>query len=542
MYIRLSREDGDKQESESIGNQRNILQRYVKENNLNFIREYVDDGVSGTTFDRPGFCEMLQDIENQTINMVITKDLSRLGRDYIKTGFYIEDYFPKNNVRYVAITDGIDTYIDSTNNDITPFKAIMNDMYAKDISKKIRSVLKEKQKNGEYMCSIAAYGYKRHPSIKNKLIIDEQVKEIVEKIFDMYANGHGSSEIVNYLNTNKYLSPTGYRKTGIIQDQNKMNYDWNEVTLCNMLKNEVYIGNTVQNKKSVISYKVKKIRTVEKENQIRVDNTHEPIIDKDTFEKVQCIIEKRGTNTKLKYDYLLRGLLYCYHCKRKLQIVLKKNSKRNAKSHPYITCSDAKERGCYPLNMNYERFENHIIYIVKKICQIYADKEIFYRVYEKYQNKTLDIREGYKKKIEQIDKAIFEINNNLDKMYMDKLRGVLQEEDYVRVSQKFNFERTKLCEQKKELEQKISQAEIKLETKNSTKEEKELDNLIEEFLKLEKIDKIYLYRLIKKIEIDKDKNVYIYFNFSKLNSINENLDEFIKIEEIINENKKCKVV
>lgn len=542
MYIRLSREDGDKQESESIGNQRNILQRYVKENNLNFIREYVDDGVSGTTFDRPGFCEMLQDIENQTINMVITKDLSRLGRDYIKTGFYIEDYFPKNNVRYVAITDGIDTYIDSTNNDITPFKAIMNDMYAKDISKKIRSVLKEKQKNGEYMCSIAAYGYKRHPSIKNKLIIDGQVKEIVEKIFDMYANGHGSSEIVNYLNTNKYLSPTGYRKTGIIQDQNKMNYDWNEVTLCNMLKNEVYIGNTVQNKKSVISYKVKKIRTVEKENQIRVDNTHEPIIDKDTFEKVQCIIEKRGTNTKLKYDYLLRGLLYCYHCKRKLQIVLKKNSKRNAKSHPYITCSDAKERGCYPLNMNYERFENHIIYIVKKICQIYADKEIFYRVYEKYQNKTLDIREGYKKKIEQIDKAIFEINNNLDKMYMDKLRGVLQEEDYVRVSQKFNFERTKLCEQKKELEQKISQAEIKLETKNSTKEEKELDNLIEEFLKLEKIDKIYLYRLINKIEIDKDKNVYIYFNFSKLNSINENLDEFIKIEEIINENKKCKVV
>ena len=149
MYIRLSREDGDKQESESIGNQRNILQRYVKENNLNFIREYVDDGVSGTTFDRPGFCEMIQDIENQNINMVITKDLSRLGRDYIKTGFYLEDYFPKNNIRYVAITDGIDTCIDSTNNDITPFKAIMNDMYAKDISKKIRSVLKEKQKQGE---------------------------------------------------------------------------------------------------------------------------------------------------------------------------------------------------------------------------------------------------------------------------------------------------------------------------------------------------------------------------------------------------------
>ena len=542
MYIRLSREDGDKQESESIGNQRKILQRYVKENNLCLVKEYVDDGISGTTFDRPSFNELLQDIENKTIDMVITKDLSRLGRDYIKTGFYLEDYFPKNNIRYVAITDGIDTYIDSTNNDITPFKAIMNDMYAKDISKKIRSVLKEKQKQGEYMCSIPAYGYKRHPTIKNKLIVDEQVRDIVEKIFNMYANGHGSVEIVNYLNNNKYLSPTGYRKTGLVQDENKINYNWNEVTLCNMLKNEVYIGNTVQNKRSIISYKVKKFRTVDKEEHIKVENTHEAIIDKDTFEKVQCIIEKRGTNTKLRYDYLLRGLLYCYHCKRKLQIVLKKNSKRNAKSHPYITCSDAKERGCYPLNLNYEKFEKHIIYVVKKICQIYSDKEIFYRVYEKYQNKTLDIREGYKKKIEQIDKAIFDINNNLDKMYMDKLRGVLQEEDYVRVSQKFNLERTKLNEQKLELEQKLIGTEAKIESKIHTKEEKELNELIENFLKLEKIDKIYLYRLINKIEIDKDKNIYIYFNFSKLNSINENLDEFIKIEEIINGNQKCKVV
>ena len=502
------------------------------------VKEYVDDGISGTTFDRPSFNQLLQDIENKTIDMVITKDLSRLGRDYIKTGFYLEDYFPKNNIRYVAITDGIDTYIDSTNNDITPFKAIMNDMYAKDISKKIRSVLKEKQKQGEYMCSIPAYGYKRHPTVKNKLVIDEQVRDIVEKIFDMYANGYGSVEIVNFLNSNKYLSPTGYRKTGLVQEQNKTNYNWNEVTLCNMLKNEVYIGNTVQNKRSIISYKVKKFRTVDKEEHIRVENTHEPIIDKDTFEKVGCIIEKRGTNTKLKYDYLLRGLLYCYHCKRKLQIVLKKNSKRNSKSHPYITCSDAKERGCYPLNMNYEKFEKHIIYVVKKICQIYADKEIFYSIYEKYQNKTLDIREGYKKKIEQIDKAIFDINNNLDKMYMDKLRGVLQEEDYIRVSQKFNLERTKLNDQKQELEQKLVGTEDKIETKNHTKEEKELDELIENFLKLEKVEKIYLYRLINKIEIDKDKNIYIYFNFSKLNSINENLNEFIKIEEIINEKEK----
>ncbi|MCI8761070.1 MAG: hypothetical protein HFJ34_08220 [Clostridia bacterium] len=315
--------------------------------------------------------------------------------------------------------------------------------------------------------------------------------------------------------------------------ENKINYDWNEVTLCNMLKNEVYIGNTVQNKKSVVSYKVHKIRTVEKEKQIRVNDTHEAIIDKDTFEKVQCILEKRGTNTKLKYDYLLRGLLYCYHCKRKLQIVLKKNSKRNAKSHPYITCSDHKKRGCYPLSINYEKFEKHIIYVVKKICQIYADKEIFYSIYQKNQNKTLDIRDGYKKKLEQIDKAILEINNNLDKMYMDKLQGIILEEDYIRVSQKCIFDRTNLVKQKEELEQKLIGTEEKIATQNKTAEEKELNELIENFLKLEQIDKIYLYRLINKIEIDKDKNVYIYFNFSKLNSIHERLGEFFKIKELI---------
>ena len=170
---------------------------------------------------------------------------------------------------------------------------------------------------------------------------------------------------------------------------------------------------------------------------------------------------------------------------------------------------------------------------MKKICQIYADKEIFYSIYEKYKNKTLDISEGYKKKIEQIDKQILDINNNLDKMYMDKLQGIITEEDYVRISNKLTFSRTNLAKQKEELEQKLNKSEQNFNKKDNTKDEKELNELIEEFLKLEKVDKIYLYRLINKIEINKDKNIYIYFNFAKLNSIIENLDEFIKIEEII---------
>ena len=199
MYIRLSREDGDKQESESIGNQRQIIKRYITENNLTLIDEYVDDGVSGTTFDRKDFNRMINDIENGKINMVITKDLSRLGRDYIKTGYYIENYFPENQIRYVSILDGIDTYSETVNNDITPFKAILNDMYAKDISKKIRSVYKEKQKQGEFLGAVAAYGYKKDPTNNHKLIIDDRVADIVRKIFDMYVNGTGAKNIVKYL-------------------------------------------------------------------------------------------------------------------------------------------------------------------------------------------------------------------------------------------------------------------------------------------------------------------------------------------------------
>ena len=199
IYIRLSREDGDKLESESVSNQRDILQRYIKENNHILVDEYIDDGYSGTTFERPSFERMISDIENQKINMVITKDLSRLGRDYIKTGYYIENYFPENKVRYVAILDGVDTYLDTSNNDVTPFKAIINDMYAKDISKKIKGVLKEKELKGEFLGSYPPFGYKKCKTQKNKLEIDTNVAYIVKEIFELYSEGNGFQKISTIL-------------------------------------------------------------------------------------------------------------------------------------------------------------------------------------------------------------------------------------------------------------------------------------------------------------------------------------------------------
>lgn len=198
--------------------------------------------------------------------------------------------------------------------------------------------------------------------------------------------------------------------------------------------------------------------------------------------------------------------------KKRLQIVLKNNSKRNSKPLPYITCVATKNKKCYPININYDKFEKYILSIVKKMCRNYADKEILASIYEKKQNKSLDIVNKTAKEIEVIDKSILEIKNNLDKMYLDKLKGFLQEEDYIRLSQKIDTERKKLVAYKKELSEKMGNIDKEMESKAG--EEIELDGLINDFLNFDKIEKIYLYRLINRIEIDKNKNIYIYFNFS----------------------------
>ena len=263
IYIRLSREDGDKLESESVSNQRNILQRYIKENQYIFIDEYVDDGISGTTFKRPEFKRMISDIEERRINMVITKDLSRLGRDYIKTGYYIENYFPENQVRYVAILDGVDTFLDTTNNDVTPFKAIINDMYAKDISKKIKGVLKEKELKGEYLGSYAPYGYKKSSTQKNKLEIDTNVAYIVKRIFELYSEGNGVQRISTILDKDNIQPPSKYL------NMSHQRETWSSRSIRAILINEAYIGNTVQNKCTSISYKIKKKRKKSQEEYIR---------------------------------------------------------------------------------------------------------------------------------------------------------------------------------------------------------------------------------------------------------------------------------
>ena len=372
IYIRLSKEDVDRgyDESESIKNQRTLLTEYVQKLGWKYqlIDTYIDQGFTGTNFNRPDFQRMIKDIENGKINMVVTKDLSRLGRDYIETGEYIEKWFPENNVRYVSVTDGIDTFETSNgNNDIAPFKSILNDMYSKDLSKKIRTALHTMQKQGKWVGGKTPLGYIKDLKDKNKLIIYEPEAQIVRNIFNMASNGNQVGTIRDYLNSNN------------IPTANKSRYNkdtfWENKTLKNILKNKVYIGTTVQNKRSRISYKNRKIRTNPEEKWIEVENTHEPIIDKKTFDAVQkmVIVQSYNRNEK-KNMFLLDGLLFCYECKHKIGVRGKKNE------NYYMVCNNyrrnSKLKLCTSHGFSYSNLEETVInYIAENVNESVRELE-----------------------------------------------------------------------------------------------------------------------------------------------------------------------
>lgn len=524
IYIRLSREDGDKQESESIKNQRDIIMRYIKENNLQFVDEYVDDGISGTTFDRAGFKRLINDIENKRINMVITKDLSRLGREYIQTGQYIEKYFPEHNIRYVAINDGIDTFSNSSCNDITPFKAILNDMYAKDISKKIKSVIKEKQIKGEYICSVPPYGYKKDPCRKNHLIIDENTSYIIENIFDMYLEGKSIYYIRDFLNNKMIQSPSGYAQKS--SDIKK----WNGVTILNILSNKVYIGVTESNKKISLSYKSKKRIKVPKEEHIITANTHQPIISKENFEKVQFLLNKKSITKKNKHEYLFRGLIKCKTCHSNLEVGAKLNArgKKIKNPIPYITCRNSKKGMCPAQHLNYNKFEREILRYLQEFLRLYTDEKRLASVYKEYKNKKNVNIIKYEKEIQEIDSKIQKMSSQIDAVYFDKLNQVISEEDYFRYVNKIVAEKDNLITKRNEIRNKINS----IKEKQTRTSDVDIKKIIEEFLSTSSKESIY--RLIDYIEIDEDKNIYIHFAFGKLNNIKEYVGEYIDFEKILN--------
>ena len=498
LYIRLSREDEDKDnQSESIINQESLLLQYVKENNLEVYDTYIDDGYSGTTFDRPAFNRLIKDIEDKKINMVITKDMSRLGRDYIGTGNLVEKYFPQNNVRYIAVTDNIDTFLDSTNNDIAPFKAIMNDMYAKDISKKIRTSLKAKMKEGKYVGARPPYGYKKDNKDKNKLIIDEEKSVIVKRIFDLSLKGYNPSKIANILSEENIKSPSEYYD---YLWQNKEHIRrWNAKTVKDILTNRIYTGDMVQNKRNKINYKVNKIISNDTTNYIVIENIHTPIVDKETFNKVQRMLPQNKFRKEKKENYLLDGLLYCSECGHRISIT----PRRKKDNRCYTICNYyrtyIKEKVCTPHSNNYDILEKEILLKLKESYIMYLDKEKIKKEVINRLNK-----EDKNNIIEEQKNLIKEINNikdNLDTIYLDKINNKIDNEQYQRIKEK-------LENILKIQEEKISK--INKEIINQKDKKINLDT----YFKEEYISRELVINLIERIEISKDKIINIKFTFS----------------------------
>lgn len=276
---------------------------------------YIDDGWSGTSFDRPAFRRMIRDIEDKKVNMAITKDLSRLGRDYIMTGHYMERFFPENRVRYISLLDGIDTGVDSTANDITPFRAIMNDMYAKDISKKIKSVKHDQRRKGQFIGGKPVFGYQMHPTEKNRIVVDEKAAPVVRRIFAMALEGVSCRQIAVRLNEEHVPPPSVY--AGLKQTRQGVYAGlWSSERVSEMLQNETYIGNMVQGRSAKISYKTKKCQYRERKDWIVVERTHEPLIDRETFDKVQMLVASRKRTRSRTNDFLLSSFVLNIYCVR----------------------------------------------------------------------------------------------------------------------------------------------------------------------------------------------------------------------------------
>lgn len=336
-YLRLSREDGDKLESDSIRNQRELIQDYHRKHpEIQVVEEYVDDGYSGTNFDRPAFSQMLEDAKKKKINCIIVKDLSRLGRNYIETGRYLEKIFPFMGIRFISINDHYDSADEDRDNDhiIIPFKNLINDAYCRDISIKIRSQLDVKRAHGKFIGSFAGYGYLKDPADKNHLIIDEYAAEIVKLVFNLKMDGMSSQHIAQRLDEMGVLPPMEYKRMC------GMNFNsgfragadecWSAVSVNRILKNELYTGMMVQGKRKKINYKVKQSRDIAADDWVRVEGTHEAIIPKEMFEQVQGLLEL-DTRTAPEQDrvYLFSGFVRCGDCEQNMVKRCTSKGKRN---------------------------------------------------------------------------------------------------------------------------------------------------------------------------------------------------------------------
>lgn len=511
MYPRLSREDGDNVESESIVNQKDFIRNYVsKQDDIILIDyDYSDDGYTGGNFNRPGWNKLMKDIEDKKVDTIITKDLSRMGRDYISMGEYIERIFPEKGIRYIAINDDVDTLYETPGLDFLQFKLVFNDYYLKDTSKKIKKTMRSKKEQGQYTGWKGIYGYKRDPNDKHKLIVDEEVRDIVIRMFDLAKQGYGTRGIADIFTQEGIPNPSTHANL-IRGTKTQTSKFWCPRTIDELLQNPTYIGHLTQGRRKKVSYKSKKEIRVPKEDWIIIKNTHEPIIDEETFNTVQELLMKNKNDTKNKNDHLLKGFLYCKECGHRIGINSTSDKKRRYCVCCYYT-AHSKFGLCTPHSMNYDKLETAVLEELRKMCKEYIDVTTFESKVNEEKRKS-NQQDKLKRELSKMDLKINQVNNYIDKSYVDKMDGFITAEQYQRVTLKFKGELEELSSKKQELEKEISNIgdeDIKKETEMTVKQMKE-------FLSLKNPSRELLVNLIDKIVISEDKTVEINYKFRLL--------------------------
>ena len=513
LYIRLSKEDENEGPSQSVQNQESLLREFVQQHRLSVYDTYVDDGWSGTNFDRPAFQRMIADIEAKKVNMVITKDLSRLGRDYIMTGHYMERYFPEHRVRYISLLDGIDTGVDSTANDITPFRAIMNDMYAKDISKKIKSVKRDKQRKGQFIGGKPVYGYKMHPTEKNKIVIDEEVAPVVQRIFALALSGMSCRNIAALLNQEGVPTPATYANLPVARPGPYTGL-WSSERISDMLQNETYIGNMVQGRSVKISYKSKKCLKQDPANWVVVEGTHEPLVDGDTFQKVRMLVNSRKHTRSRTYDFLLKGLIFCHECGYPLAVLNRKNAK--GEDVLYFVCRTyqrfTKAGVCTCHSIKEKTVTDAVIAKVREVCQVYLNPDdLLPAAQEAVENARK--QSSLETELQALQSKIDSLTANLDRMYTDRLSGLLPEADFQRIFSRIKLEREQL---------EVKRQELELRQKSPVRSEDRARELVQRFIETAGESRELLVSLIERVELTEDKEIIIKFRFAQLDETAEN--------------------
>lgn len=513
IYARLSKEEQGKskeEQSKSIKNQIEICKRFIEAEEQEYpnckfkiVAILKDDGVSGTTFERDDFNKLIKKIESKQANMVITKDLSRLGRDHIKTDDYIENWFPEHNVRYVSVMESVDTYADTVSNEVAPLINWSNEHFARQTSKKIKKTFSNYREEGKWTGGEPPLGYKIDPTNKYRFVIEPKGAEVVKRIFTLAKENHSLDEIANILIKENVPIPS------IIKgNHRKLNKDileiWNTDTIRDILQNEMYLGHMIQGKTTRLNHKSKKIIYFPKEQWVRVGNTHAPIIDQQTFDNVQTLIKSNKNKTCKTHDYLLKGMIRCAECNHSISIQHYKERKSN-----YTVCNFYRKYGrkkavCTAHRFVYEDLEKLVLKNIKEECLKYVDSTNFAdKLKNKEERKQLQV--DLKLKIEKCNREIDKLNKSMDNMYRRLDAGVIDEEQYLRLTQGTKTD----IEYEKSLLQRYNNDLENIKNKNIV--EPEYSKIVKEFLSLKKPNKLLITRLIDVIYLSEDGTIDIHY-------------------------------